>query len=247
MSIHKRIFYFFVLSALTLGCTPEIIQPAPEATSILRGILRIEGREDSLTRNHSGAIVSLEHTSLSTVTDSQGSYVLENVPPGRYNIFFSVEGYDTATAQGVVILPPFGAVIPPVQMRQAKELQIIIDSVRSTSDITLFCSRDRKDYDSVLVFYFGRSSNVSPIESEFICDQAKRLVLNPKGYYYVIVPAKTLMNPNAPFGKMGFTPGEIAYVVAYTATEKIFDSLSAGYRWMNVRNRSNVVEFRIPY
>ena len=45
------------------------------------------------TLNNSGAIVSIDGTSFSTLTDSTGRWDLKNVPAGTYNISFAKNGY----------------------------------------------------------------------------------------------------------------------------------------------------------
>jgi outer membrane receptor protein involved in Fe transport len=50
-----------------------------------------------------GANITIERTTLTTVTDARGSYLITNIPPGTYDIKASLVGYVDAINTGVVI------------------------------------------------------------------------------------------------------------------------------------------------
>ena len=52
-----------------------------------------------------GVKVTVGGTDLKAVTDSMGEYVIYNVEPGRYNIYFSKNGYGNLTAASVTLSP----------------------------------------------------------------------------------------------------------------------------------------------
>ena len=50
-----------------------------------------------------GAIVSVDGTSLGTVTDPDGFYYMINIPPGTYSLKVSMIGYKTVIVEDVII------------------------------------------------------------------------------------------------------------------------------------------------
>ena len=52
-----------------------------------------------------GVKVTVGGTDLKAVTDSMGEYIIYNVEPGRYNIYFSKNGYGNLTAASVTLGP----------------------------------------------------------------------------------------------------------------------------------------------
>ena len=52
-----------------------------------------------------GVKVTVGGTDLKAVTDSMGEYVIYNVEPGRYNIYFTKNGYGNLTAASVTLSP----------------------------------------------------------------------------------------------------------------------------------------------
>ena len=80
--IQTKTFYYTVLS-YRLNLAEFEDDPNLEHAS-LEGCAKLLGEED-----HSGITVSLAGTDISTTTDADGNYLLENIPPGEYDIVFS--------------------------------------------------------------------------------------------------------------------------------------------------------------
>lgn len=75
------------------------------AQSESRGVIR--GRVfDEATQSPLVAVnIMLEGTRMGTAADNQGMYVIDNIPPGIYNMRFTMIGYETRVINNVVVNP----------------------------------------------------------------------------------------------------------------------------------------------
>lgn len=64
----------------------------------IAGVAILEGAS-----NHSGILISIEGTNYTAITNSNGNYLIQGIPVGRYNLMASKSGYDDATVSGVVV------------------------------------------------------------------------------------------------------------------------------------------------
>ncbi len=66
--------------------------------------------------DHSGIIVSLPGMDLVAVTDAEGNYQIENVPPGVYILRAQADGYNPAQIEGVEAKAGESAALDPLQL-----------------------------------------------------------------------------------------------------------------------------------
>src|SRR5579864_6683167 len=85
MKIYLPLFFIF-LSQLAFSQSTTVI---PQSSGI-RG--RLTGKNNEPL---AGAFVSLTGTSFKTITDNNGDFVLQHVPPGEYTITAEYVGYAT--------------------------------------------------------------------------------------------------------------------------------------------------------
>jgi hypothetical protein len=76
---------------------PDVVQLPSPARGTLTGRVFLEGSD-----NHSGAVVTLEGTSIRTVTDAEGRWQVENVEPGDHTLRISAAGHIGAVAHATV-------------------------------------------------------------------------------------------------------------------------------------------------
>ncbi|WP_142686110.1 TonB-dependent receptor [Chitinophaga polysaccharea] len=77
-----------------------IVSPKPQ---VIPG--RITGRVVDFESSDPliGATVRVANTSFATVTDEKGYYMIDKIPPGKYNLLFSYVGYETGSLNGVKV------------------------------------------------------------------------------------------------------------------------------------------------
>ncbi|HET6401189.1 MAG TPA: hypothetical protein VFH95_07290 [Candidatus Kapabacteria bacterium] len=81
--------------ALVGGCTsPNVVQSGADLGSF-RGKVTLLGVDGNPLLQQSDAAVQIEGTTFSTITDSTGTWGIDNVPAGIYDIIISKNGFDT--------------------------------------------------------------------------------------------------------------------------------------------------------
>jgi hypothetical protein len=73
-------------------------------TDTLRAPGKISGRALLLEQDNGGIICYVPGTSYLAITDDSGSFVLSNIPQGKYTIAYRKEGWKTAKDTGVVVI-----------------------------------------------------------------------------------------------------------------------------------------------
>jgi hypothetical protein len=240
-----KLFLAFVL-VVTASCRYSPSDSDTDATirtSTLRGWLTLEGREDSIHRDHSGAKVELLGTRLSGYTDAQGYFEIAGIPNGSYTILMSAPGFDTAAKEGSVILAPYGKVVTDM-LEPATSQSIVLDSISALVPYYTFVyARSSGSYP--ILMFFGRTREVDARWENHVLSQSKSID-QFSGATGTIVLHSTLQYPYVPPGKTGFRSGDSVYAVAYTGSYQVLDTATRSYRWMNLRNKSNVIGFKIP-
>jgi hypothetical protein len=84
----------------------------------------------------SGAVVSLQGTSLSGIVNAQGSFDIENIPAGVYNIIFSKPGFDSIIYPAHHMLGVGTDVINDAFLIRAPGDSIVFDQVNVVSTDT---------------------------------------------------------------------------------------------------------------
>lgn len=80
---------------LTTGESTQDQESVPAL--VVQGRARLDGKTD-----HSGILVSVDGTSLVSITDENGRFILQDFPSGAQNVSFRKAGYETARLQNVV-------------------------------------------------------------------------------------------------------------------------------------------------
>jgi hypothetical protein len=214
--------------------------------SSLRGWISLEGKQDSLHIDHSGIKVEILETDLIAYTDALGYYEINDIPGGMYSVQMTAPGYDTAMIESLSIFAPSGAIANGYMLFKELRLSIRFDSTMALQGgMALFGTLNPILDPAPVVMFFGRTADVdatwerhelSQIKtfSQFAGGLATYVQYNQLGYQYV------------PRGKTGFRSGDSVYCVAYTGSGQVFDRVLNNYRWLNLRNKSNVIVFRIP-
>lgn len=87
-----------ISSGLILGCAKKEEGPVQPATGTIVGKAILEGETD-----HSGILISIANTPYQTITRSDGSYTLSDIPEGPATIVASKEGFSEQYAEIEII------------------------------------------------------------------------------------------------------------------------------------------------
>ncbi|HNF71866.1 MAG TPA: carboxypeptidase-like regulatory domain-containing protein, partial [Chitinophagaceae bacterium] len=98
---------YTILSFILLFCVHPVLAQSPIQT--IRGMVTDEVSGKVLSH----ASISLVHTSFGTFSDSVGSFILQNIPIGRYDIKISYVGYESM-------------MLKEIQVSSAKELFLAV-------------------------------------------------------------------------------------------------------------------------
>ena len=100
--ISNTFLLVFLISLLFSNCKKSEIERM-NLTGSITGKVYVVSESDNIGFPESGIEVKIENTELSTVTDINGIYTVENIPSGTYNIVFSMDGYSEMKKCGVQI------------------------------------------------------------------------------------------------------------------------------------------------
>ncbi len=85
-----------------------------------------------------GAVVQIAHTSFGALTDEEGRYAVENLPPGRYTVIFSALSYASRTVEGVSISQDtprqLSVTLTPAPL-PGKPVQVTVTAARELPDV----------------------------------------------------------------------------------------------------------------
>jgi hypothetical protein len=256
-----------IVSILTLviGLSSCEKSDSPTLSDVIPG--NISGHLEIYESNdHSGAFVSLKGTNISTQTDKDGKWLLENVNPGVYDIIFSKPGYDTTEVYGFqytgngTAYCEFHEILGATETRYYDdftnwkifktndntaqnlkvEIEFLSDSISNVDTSFIFQGKVQKD--ESLVFFFGDKPNVT--KNNYI------------DYYYPVMYSSenksfdiSLYKSEFEFYKITnqWKSGQKLYVIAYPGWGICqTDMRNSKSRWLCLGNSSNVVEFTVP-
>lgn len=145
------------LDPQTLNRTPlEVLSlPPPERGSLSGRASRAD------VPQRAGITVSVEGTSLRTVTDEGGHWLLHEIEPGDHQIRFTAEGYHAVTATARVE-PGLLVEIPPAVLEPVAQPQ---ETTRGVHGFVALLSADGRledDYTGVRILLNGADSGVTP-------------------------------------------------------------------------------------
>ncbi|GAB1430475.1 hypothetical protein MASR2M18_13080 [Ignavibacteria bacterium] len=120
----KVIIILIILAAILSGCEGE---PGPNATAtapgVLKGIVYLVREDAPFVADRAG--VKISAAGVETLSAADGSWILNNVPPGLHRIVFSKDNYCSAeiidyvfAGNGTVHIPPITLVQEPAQLTE---------------------------------------------------------------------------------------------------------------------------------
>jgi len=203
-----------LLSFLLLTCTE--FSPEPQRRKgIISGDVVQKTETQKILYNGNGAEVALEGTSFRTSPDSNGHWIMKEVPAGIYNVVISKAGYGTFSGLGYHFNgagnSDFGLCtlgqIPSFSVNKISasiETQIDIAIVVLSGTLSTFAA-----YQRTVWVCFGKDSSVS--NQNFLAHAAQ---------YFTVFDSSSTFYRWAPTGVIkdfGFTSGDRVYVAAYGA------------------------------
>lgn len=99
MKTKRRVLgLLFLLISLGAGCKDQIVTspPVPLFGDMQGGVQLYDTLFQEVLHNHAGVLVNLEGTDFSTITDSNGSWIIHNIPSGTYTIVYTKNNFALA-------------------------------------------------------------------------------------------------------------------------------------------------------
>ena len=205
-------FCLIILFAVVSGCsTPN--SPASSGGSIT-GIVTLGSQIGTSSQktfaSSAGASISLDGTSLSTLTDSSGFWKIDNVPAANYDVTITKSGFGLTRIYGVAIGGPGTAYIPRValgdlpskapELVSAKIVTVVwTDSgtVHQREDLQI---RWKTSYDrsySGLAIFMDKDASVQPGDVHFYSTvSGNALSYDWYGWYQTTAVADSLPHSN---------------------------------------------------
>jgi hypothetical protein len=171
---------------------------------------------DSILPDHSGIQVSIDGTNLSTVTDAEGAWRIDNVPTRTLNIRMSKEGYGTYVVYSVPFLGGEPTRVGPYQMYHTSACPAIFDNIIVAPGMTrlnshLNCIPEEKT--CYVAYFFSNSPDVS---SDLAKHNASALGYSSGGSATATASIHSYMlNPGGAYYDSGLRLDDSIYVVAY--------------------------------
>lgn len=219
MSIKKVIHPFLVLSIFISGCTEkEIVEVGFKGTMI--GFVSAYNRGNGVSKA-AGATVVLEGSDplITTTTDSNGRFLIEDLPTGTYDVVVSKEGYGTYKSVSYSFLgggqsTPWYGGIWILPKNKITDVSGTFSPSPSWSPYTSFRfvlkSGPDGSYTGTDVCYFIGTSNTVSSTSYSDAGYFSAYFGSPS-YSYTI-----------PFSKEKYPPGTTAYIIFYPSTTASF-------------------------
>jgi Carboxypeptidase regulatory-like domain len=259
--IYKKLSFFSVITVLILiaGCKGDTGPAGPSQTGSITGFVTLINSDGSLPANRSGVVVSIQGTSLSTMTDSLGQWTISNVTTGTYTIAATKPNYGMTEQQGVQFLggsnPLYlgninGSINGYMTLAQPPNFTVAFDSLKIAGD-------------SELNIWFSMSGQLLPPANEFLIAIGNDSNVNGSD------PQKYLYSNVGQFGEgengfvpinasdlyyAGFKSGATAYLVAYPLEffgfgeyySMYYDIPSGRYVYTSLGAPTKVIRITIP-
>ncbi|MCB0474798.1 MAG: carboxypeptidase regulatory-like domain-containing protein [Flavobacteriaceae bacterium] len=205
-----KIVFFLTVLILFISCSKE--NPEITAFEEVSGNVQLYDMDGNEYSDNSGAIVSLEGTSISTTTNTNGKWVISGLDPGTYTIKIGKQGFGTVKIYDARLYGGYTSV-DPVSVFPIPAYKVTLTSAYNLDDngfsITAFYTGNLPLYPSIHLF-FGKKSNVS--SEPLTYDQE---------LFYSTFGATESVEFQLSFSKLvlldsGFKSKDSVYVTAYT-------------------------------
>ncbi len=205
-----------ICSFLILSCKDQGTQPS--ANNTFFGWVDLYNEYGDTLVDRSNVVVTVENTSITTLSDSTGEWNLSNVPVGELSLDFSKAGFGTYVQHHVIysggITKHSTLEIPLVQSPTYK-----VDSISMTlsvvdSSITVHGSvsaLSKSSHGKTVVLYFGNGPTISSQPNEF------SFLVEVNIQYGVLTFSKSISIND--LGDHGLRSGQKLLCVAYPSAE----------------------------
>jgi len=163
----KKIFLIAFSVLLLCSCkktTTEELLPVPKTT--VKGVVALFDSTGARVPNATGVTVSIDSTTFTTTTDSDGNYTINNVAQGEYTITCSKTGYSTYKATNQFVLVEYSTTnIPPVYLYAPSIVTITnltVQNSDSSCTISYTINPPSNFISEYVTFFISTSSTVSP-------------------------------------------------------------------------------------
>ncbi len=146
-----------VFLALALLCAGTATAQQNRQTGKLFGVVTDRAAKTPLY----GASVSVADTKLGIMADENGRYVIDQIPPGTYNIRFSMIGYKTLVKTDVTITPGRETEISVSLDQDAIEVEGVVVQTKSPISRKIPRPRYRTDLDTSEILRLRRNGRCS--------------------------------------------------------------------------------------
>jgi hypothetical protein len=205
-------FYASIAVIIILaGCKGTTGPTGPSLTGSMTGFVTLFQSDGSGATDKSGVTVSIQGTSLSTATDSNGKWTISGLSTGTYTLMETKSGYGMSEQQGLQFV---GGDVPDyigkITMAQSPNFSVAIDPINTFADSNaLHISFSQSDapigQEVYVLIAVGTGTNVSA------ADPTKYLY----SAIYLIGTAGVSNISEFTLQTAGLANGMVAYVVAY--------------------------------
>jgi hypothetical protein len=218
----------------TSGCKTV---SSPGTTGSFAGVVMLADTS-GIIANFSGTTVSIDSTSFSTTSNSNGQWMIGGVPEGQYNITASKPGFGTfhwyqqQLLDGTVYLQP----IELARMNLFTPVLSIV--VWSQGRLHFNALLPRTDSEPTLLVYCDLDSTTQPSDSHFATSQYS---YTPDGSTFVGDFSYEVLR------EAGAQSGQVLYLSASTIGGTAFiDPMHNETRWSTTGPKSNVIKVTMP-
>jgi hypothetical protein len=212
-----RSIIIIVLSYIfILGCDDTRNNPSGTGnnglTGNINGFVNLLRSDGSRAPDLSGAIVNLDGTSLSAITDTNGKWVIPDITAGIYTIKYTKDGYGTYVDMNRQFVGGGNLYFGKITLAQPPDFFVTIDSLKTSSDsnsltvVGVATGMHSAGFYRVLIA-LGKTPDISA------SDPTKYIYTVPySGIYNTTVKVNIFQSD---LRQAGFISGTQAYVIMY--------------------------------
>ena len=248
--LYSLILFFIV--TIFLSCKgptgPEGLQgqAGPKLKGNIQGFVTLVNSDGSQPIDRSGISVSIDSSSISTITGADGKFILSDLETGIYTINYSKSSYGSSKIVQYQFVGGGTVTLERVYLCQPPNFTVTIDSIKWMDGLEFGIYTTLSEHISGwrwVIFFIGQSPNVSsnPVYYLNTSDGYESYFNNGQG-----------MQKTSSSWFMGFVSGDTAYIKAYSANKS---EINSGYIDINTGRfvytnlnpiSSNVISVIIP-
>jgi len=205
----KHSIAILVATVLLSGCKGDTGPAGPYLTGSISGIVRLQDSSGTRMSDNSGAVISIENTSLTATSSAMGVWTIGSLSTGTYTISIMKPGFDSYKYFGFQFVGGGNAPLYPTYLHQLPTFDVQHISVSSSGSSIRVSGNISSTLVQTVILFWGRDRLISNDPAHFLT------------YSFFYIPGSTgsFTTFVSPSGlRPGINTGDKAYVVAYPST-----------------------------